>query len=632
MRLRFFLFSLFYLTVSAIALAGNTSISGTHAIGNGRVCVYAKDADITGVFGPTYSSPTLLSLSLVEKSGIKSFPVRMSGVWKVVLDGGRSEMRDAVSPDHDIFIRDIRTEVPLSFKMYLIPESRSYLDHLEVARAEVKGSSSAWMISLSSGVPFYSAYPSPSSYHALVFTTGQAVLEQSGEAEMSLAVNGKGALFVVISDSPEGLSAQMKHVRTSRTGPIFRKSLRYWKRTQRVLPKVGSELDSTVRMVSNYVISQQDLGGGVLAGKNYHMAYVRDQYGVSRGLLAMGHLDRAKAILDYYFRIWQEYGLIHNAQPMGFTGQFHCHEDDNSEITGYLVVQAMDYYYKSNDLKFLQKIQPMLKWAVNAQQSDIIDGMLPFNGDETYIAGGIIPRHVMCHGSAEATLLFIEGSRRLLEFLEDHPSESWSKEDIEALRKDIDVCSSSYRSNFFEDGKFCINNPRREEKVSYPATRPGVCLYPGAPTMHYPVTYHFKKGLYFCEDCMKKDTSGIEPPSPERYSIPSAFLFPVYIDSRLFSDEEKRSLLDQVVDLYRRTGRIDERNIVLGYDYGLFLYALSEYDHPLSEEIYRKMMDLRDSSLSWVEYYVDGIPYNTPCRPWESSVNIAAALKYCLNK
>ena len=40
------------------------------------------------------------------------------------------------------------------------------------------------------------------------------------------------------------------------------------------------------------------------------------------------------------------------------------------------------------------------------------------------------------------------------------------------------------------------------------------------------------------------------------------------------------------------------------------------------------MMDLRDSSVSWVEYYVDGYPYNTPCRPWESSINIAAALKY----
>ena len=45
----------------ASAAADNTGISGTHAIGNGRVCVYAKDADIPSVFGPVYSAPPLLS-------------------------------------------------------------------------------------------------------------------------------------------------------------------------------------------------------------------------------------------------------------------------------------------------------------------------------------------------------------------------------------------------------------------------------------------------------------------------------------------------------------------------------------------------------------------------------------------
>lgn len=127
---------------------------------------------------------------------------------------------------------------------------------------------------------------------------------------------------------------------------------------------------------------------------------------------------------------------------------------------------------------------------------------------------------------------------------------------------------------------------------------------------------------------MKKDTTGIVPPTPRRFSIPSAFLFPIYIDAKLFTDNEKKALLEEVVDCYGKTGRLDERDIVLGYDYGLFLYALTEYGHPLAAEIYRKMMDLRDSSLSWVEYYVGGVPFNTPCRPWESSINIAAALKF----
>lgn len=625
----------------ASAAADNTGISGTHAIGNGRVCVYAKDADIPSVFGPVYSAPTLLSMTAENPGEVRSEPARTGGVWRTWLkrDGGEANLTDCVPPRRDLFVRDIKAGgEPLSFLVEFLPENRSFRDHLTLEPAKVKGTTSAFVAKVTAGVPFYSAYASPSEYHAVIFTTGGASLETTGDpAALRLTTDGEGTVYVVVTDSPEKLAKELKKTRRLSAGRAARMAGRYSKRTRRNLPEIGTrtlspadrdELDKTLKLVSDYVLAQQDEGGGILAGKNYHMAYVRDQYGNSRGLLAMGHLDRARKLLDYYYRIWLRHGLIHNAQPMGVDGAFHCHEDDNTEITGYLVVQAMDYYFQSGDFRFVNRIMPMLRWAVQAQQADIIDGMLPFNGDETYIAGGIIPRDVMYHGSAEATLLFIEGTWRLLDYLELHPSKIWTDGEIESMSKDADLCAELYRGNFFIDGKLYINNPDREKKVVYPETRPGVCLYPGVPTAHYPVTYHFKGNLYFCEDCMKKDTTGIEPAVPRRYTIPSAYLFPIYIDSRLLSEHEKMALLDEVVELYKRTGRIDERNIVLGYDYGLFLYALAEYDYPLAGEIYRKMMDLRDSSLSWVEYYVDGIPFNTPCRPWESSINIAAALWY----
>ncbi len=628
---------LLFLSACLAVPAGNTGLSGTHAIGNGRVCAYGLDADLTGVFGPTYSSPTLLTVTLEEPGPVRSTAVEQTAVWQTVLEGGR--MHDFASAKGNAFVRQFDTEKPLRFRVELLPETRAYRpDHLTIETTKVRRASCAWRIAVSEGVPFYSGYASPSQYHAIVYTTGGARLDESDEEGiLSLEVSGKGALVVVMADSPEALRSQMKHARPGALNRMRRQSVRAWKHLQEPLPAIGTEvlseaeseeLDSTLRMVSNYVLAQQDEGGGILAGKNYHMAYVRDQYGNSRGLLAMGHMDRARALLDFYFRIWQKYGLIHNAQPMGNDGAFHCHEDDNTEITGYLVVQAMDYWRRSGDGAFVDRIMPMLRWAVLAQQADIIDGMLPFNGDETYIAGGIIPRSVMYHGSAEATLLFIEGSRHLSDYLEEHPSRVWTEEELAGMRADADACAAAYRDNFFVDGKLYLNNPEREKKAVYPPTRPGVCLYPGAPLAHYPETYHFKGNLYFCADCMQKDTTGIEPEAPRRFSIPSAFLFPIYIDAQLFSDEEKQALLDEVVQLYGRIGRIDERNIVLGYDYGLFLYALAEYGHPLAPEIYRKMMDLRDGSLSWVEYYVDGKPFNTPCRPWESSINIAAALKY----
>ena len=44
----------------------------------------------------------------------------------------------------------------------------------------------------------------------------------------------------------------------------------------------------------------------------------------------------------------------------------------------------------------------MLEWALDALKMNLDDGMLPFKGDETNIAGGILPRKVMYNGSGMA--------------------------------------------------------------------------------------------------------------------------------------------------------------------------------------------------------------------------------------
>lgn len=54
--------------------------------------------------------------------------------------------------------------------------------------------------------------------------------------------------------------------------------------------------------------------------------------------------------------------------------------------------------------------------------------------------------------------------------------------------------------------------------------------------------------------------------------------FPVYIGSELFSESEKRAFLDDVIALYERTGKISGQDRILGYDFGMFLYALCETD------------------------------------------------------
>lgn len=127
---------------------------------------------------------------------------------------------------------------------------------------------------------------------------------------------------------------------------------------------------------------------------------------------------------------------------------------------------------------------------------------------------------------------------------------------------------------------------------------------------------------------MTKDHAAVELPEPKLFSIPSANLFPIYIGSELFSESEKRAFLDDVIALYERTGKISGQDRILGYDFGMFLYALCETGHPLRDEVYDRMMSLRDGAGAWVEYYVDGRPSGCGCRPWESGINIEAAIRY----
>lgn len=630
-----------------------TELNNIMSMGNGKLCAYGKNGNLYQIFGNPYSAPGMLGM--LFSPGQESFEVdsdREDGtaVWEYEIEDkqtGRdvAEMTDFISITGNSLVRRINAKDSLRFDFGACFEARygQYADKMTFTPVTLEGFTSAWRIDFAPGVPFYSRYISPGGYHYTIATKGHACLGTfDAERKMLKVCVGKGrSTIYVISGEMEGNGGKTcqeneEIVASTSWRKLLRECRKDWKKYSKVHEALNfkgmdeddrEELEESVDDIAALLRTQQGIEGGMLAGVVYHMMYVRDQYGVSRSYLALGHTEEARKVLNFYYEIWEKHGFIKNAQSAGWDGIFHCHENDETEITGYLIVQAFDYLRKTGDKDFVKKILPMLEWAAEAQQRNIIGGMLPFNGDETYIAGGVLPRQVMFHGSAEATLLFIEGSKQLVDFVRENGL--WEKEKIDALENDVKTCSDLYRSNFYEDGKFYINNPAREEMMAeYPETRPGVCLYPGALD-HYPVTYHWKGSLYFCEDCMKKDMTGIEVPDPQRFSIPSAFLFPLYISSTLLTDQEKSDLLKEVIDLYKATGKISSQDRILGYDYGMFLYALVQTKNPLAEEVYHKMMDLRDDAHAWVEYYYnDGTPSGTPCRPWESGINIEAAIAY----
>jgi hypothetical protein len=379
-------------------------------------------------------------------------------------------------------------------------------------------------------------------------------------------------------------------------------------------------------------------------------------------LLALGHVAEARAILEFYWRIWQRHGRIHNAQAAGVDGAFHVHENDEVEITGYLIRQAFDladgrratdderrkttddgreatiqyairttHHVPRPDDDFLTTIFPMLEWAWKAQVRHLVEGMLPFNGDETYVAGGILPRTALNDGSAEATLLFLDGGGRLVAWAER--TRHWPDDRIAAERAVLTSVRARYRENFWRDSRLLTNNPRRVEIAPLPRFRHGVCERCHAERRAHYVewTERSAAGRYLCPRCLAEGP--YVAAAPAAFTLQSVSLTPLYFGADLFDRSELAPLVEEIAQRYQATGALpsrpdDERKIAVGYDYGLLLYALTDLGHPLAARLYEKTLALADPTGAWVEYYAGHQPCGTRCRPWESGINIEALLHY----
>lgn len=336
--------------------SGNADVPGIHAIGNGELCVYGRGADILQIFGPPYSSPSLLTLSLCDGLQVASEREAGSSVWNHRLRDGHGvagRHTDFVADGSPVFVRLFRQKRPVRYRLGVELEERyrpfeeslsCAEDGLPVSWADAR---SVFRVDLKAGVPFYSTYRSPSGYCYRLVTTGTVRLERFGEngRELTLTASpGEGALYVIAARSREELDRETARVASVSGLALLKTASRSASRPNVTVSALSGERRreflQAVDDAAALIRSQQSSEGSVLAGIIYHMGYVRDQYGVSRALLALGEWERARMILDFYWRVWQRSGLIHNAQAIGYPGIFHRHENDETEITGYLVVQA----------------------------------------------------------------------------------------------------------------------------------------------------------------------------------------------------------------------------------------------------------------------------------------------------
>ena len=609
-----------------------------HCIGNGKMCVYGQGPDIIQLFGSPYSSPSFIRILLRDESiSAQSDRRRGAAVWDHLLNG-RSAATDFVDWDIPCFARRVRTDSPLTFGVELDGDIR-IVDNTR--RFTGSGYIGGYIFYAPAGRYFYNDYPLNKKIFFQLLISGNASAEEKVSGVEITCSGGTSYIYIIGGmDYPECCLNAEKTARAGFEG-MLGATLLAWNAFTAAKNSLDHVLTNNNALTAKYadildsvpilIKTQQSEEGGVLAGYPYHMAYVRDQYGVFRCLLKLGYYNEAKKIIAFYYDIWLKAGCIHNAQPMGWPAPFHVHENDDVEITGYLILQSFDYLAATGDVDFIRQIIPMLQWAFDAEKKHVVKGMLPFNGDETYVAGGVLPRVCLNDGSAEATMLFIAGGEKLMDWMDKN-----KMCDAEELRRNRSVLTDArnrYHDNFFRDGHFITNNPERKDGMELPAFRHGVCegclAAGGSGPFFFGWTEKNENGRYLCPSCIVGNNLG--KAADTAYSIQSVSLVPLYIGSDLLSEEEIRNLLEPITRQYAATGRLPSRpdgDITVGYDYGLLLYTLTKLNHPLAEEIFRITMDAIDPAGAWAEYYRGGAPAGTRCRPWESGVNLEAVIDY----
>ena len=639
--------------------------------GNGLVFGIYSYGDMLRFAGPPYSSPELLALTMPPE--LKNGRVEIShrpkaGIWDTFMrrdagnaaDAAAVKLTDFAPPDFPCVVRHVEAAGPVTMKLRGCRGSEAF--HYEIPFDENRAEEGIFF-KTRSGNYVYNDYPLPFPQFIRVLLRGDFAVRRVAPFEYEITVKSAAdVIFCCGRDYPECVenaeriygidTAKLVADTVDYWGEIFRRAESHTERRIAAdFPHREALLGAVEDTVIN-IIAQQSREGGVLAGGPFPLGYVRDQFGVTMCLLRLGLFEEARKVLRFYIDTFRSCGRVLNAQGLGVRGLFHFAENDCSEITGYLLLQFFRYLRATGDRELLTENADFLFWLCERQLSQLEKGMMPFNGDETYIAGGLLPRDVINEGSAEATALFILSGRALLDFMaaEGLAAQTFSAETLENA---LQAAERAYIGHFVPGGTYTLNCPGRLENAScganaaVPAGRPvnasrsanqsleprfriGVCLNHGRGDCDFfGWTERMPNGTYVCPKCAAR--GDIPARNKVASRLPSALLMPAYIGSDYPGDEYVRPYIEGILAKLLRDGHFysrEDRKQNIGYDYGLLLFNVIKYGLPGGGEIFRKLLALRDGVGAWSERYIDDEPEGARFRPWESAINLDAMVAF----
>ncbi|MBE6732172.1 MAG: hypothetical protein E7564_10835 [Ruminococcaceae bacterium] len=601
-----------------------------HFIGNGHVAMAGNGADIVQLFAPCYSMPNVMTLRLKETEiTAKSNRIANSAGYITELTQNGSTVGEIIDYTHHtlpVFIRRLNLSRPLEFSVEY-PFAKFCTD-------SVTEGGRSYLFEIPEGSVIFTKSKTDKETYCRLILSQNCVAE---EGNIIFPAGMSHLLFVGGDHGDTGTQsfadcmALSDFIQSADLDEIFREFLAHWNKILsciKIAPSILASVndgDELIESVAVALITQTSAQGGVVAGSFYHLAYGRDMYGVFRGYMALGLYGYARSMVEYMCETYRKKGFMPNASGMGMSCS-HCHENDDVEQTGYYLLELLDYAEKTEDITFLCERMDYAHYLLTAQEKHLKNGMLPFNGDETYIAGGIFPRSGIDHGSLEATALYIGSASRLLEVSEKYNLMNY--EEITAHKAKVADARERFTENFTDRNTVYINNPYRAEIGDTPAYRQGVCHHCNKMTN----LIRDKEGGYLCAACYGKTNA---PVTRERYSTDCALWMTVYAGCTLLPEATLFSALERSINTIRESnyGASNPKNAV-GYEYGVILYTLAKLlpasKLPSYRDLLNALLSNRVEGAVWTEYYRNGKPSldSCPYRPWESAINLCGILAY----
>lgn len=354
-------------------------------------------------------------------------------------------------------------------------------------------------------------------------------------------------------------------------------------------------------------MQQCRVSGAVSPMVHFKGVWARDSNGPVRAFLAMGCMDDARSILEYYYRASIVANRIANAHPLDLP--VHVIDEgldweevlvEPSEAASHLVLQHRWWVEAGGDLDLVERHWDYLCRSVNAQEQDV-NGLLKFNGDETYLLGSLYSvldgRVVMPHD--------------LIDFL-GHEDDLWSLEASVLLVAALEAMAwmSPKVGRGAEAGEFQARADKLREVVENTFWQEELGFY--APAVN------------------RSDRVG--------HPVPFApiNLSPIYVGYHAPDSERARANVEKTLELVGPTGVTPGCGYNVGTTPAYLLSGLVSISSHRAHDAFDSLLSMASPGGEWAEVYAPGgrptggysESHPNRLRPWEGGLAMDAIYKY----